>query len=220
MKVILHGIRFFTSRTLVCSIYLVGALTINITLVGSESDFLLRGIFQTAKVVHFSIESHATGRKGWIAANKDFEGLTLESYDSVNRIAHGMRNGVSFELPLLKPEGFTNTRLLDLNTDPALSAAEKEAATQAYKRAVYSELPPVNHFLYSPMKQAADNRVATYRQALNSQKALKASADFIVPNPELTDVATPIPRPRIRNRVNSRIWASDHIEIHGLPELP
>lgn len=184
----------------------------------SEGDYILRGVYKTNTKMLFSIESRITGRKGWVPANRTFEGLVLDRYDNHTMVAHGTLNEQSYTLPLLKSNGYSRATLVQFSDAGPLGTQTIDAAVKAYTTQTYNELPPKNHPLYAPMKLSADNQITSFRQALKNPQVSSDTNQQPTAQPA-AQTTTAKPLAIRRNRVNSRIWASDHIELHGLPEL-
>jgi hypothetical protein len=184
----------------------------------SEGDYILRGVYQTNTKLLFSIESRISGRRGWVAANRAFEGLVLDSYDSHSMVANGTLNEKVFTLPLHQASRYSRATLAHFTNAGPLGAKAIEEAVKAYATTTFNELPPKNHPLYAPMKLSADNQITSFRQALEAPQTSPETATRETAQTEATTI-TAEPVAIRRNRVNSRIWASDHIELHGLPEL-
>ncbi|MDP4694112.1 MAG: hypothetical protein NWS00_06150, partial [Opitutales bacterium] len=73
--------------------------------------------------------------------------------------------------------------------------------------------------LHLPMKQSVDNRIAAMRASLKDDGSMpQTNLEQLDTVGETAITSTKITR-RTRNYVNSRIWASDHIKIHGLAPL-
>ena len=183
---------------------------------GSNNHFCLRGIFELNKQLYFSVESRFTGNNQWIAADKEFEGLTLEQYDQTKQEALG-----TFDQKPIKLRLFLNDNHLAYDPLTISDSKKLERAIETYKKNQYQNLPNQNSALYLPMKQAADNRIGELQMLPNqSTNSLRTETSTAIEVSSLENPSQVINKPKLRNRVNSRIWASDHIETHGLPTIP
>jgi hypothetical protein len=177
--------------------------------------FLLSGIFDFENRLQFSIKHQETGRSGWIAQGRDFEGLQLESYNNSKQQAHGSYMGRPITLDLQTQKySLLLWSEFPQTTEPL---PETEQSIAELQRSLYDQLPPPGNPLHIPMQQSIDNRIASMRASLvDIDTNPKESPELPVNSIENTIEGAKLPI-RTRNRVNSRIWASDHIKIHGLP---
>lgn len=176
--------------------------------------FSLRGIFEFNNRLQFSVQNQETGQSGWIAQGRDFAGLQLESYDHSMQQAHGSYLGRPVVLDLQTPK--YGLLLWSENAETKDPLPETEQSIAQLQRALYDQLPSEDNPLHTPMRQSIDNRIASMRASLTD------SGTYNQKSPELssTVIESNIARANLpirRNRVNSRIWASDHIKIHGQP---
>jgi hypothetical protein len=205
----------FRTGVLLCLTGLFVSIS-QITSAGPE-HLSLHGIFEFQNQLHFSLKSKQTGRSGWIAVNKDFEGLRLVTYDSAKRQAYGLYLGEQVTIKLPNPKFHGLIVSMDAEDDPF--PIETGQSITELQRSLYSQLPEKNNPLHGLMKQSIDNRISSLKASLNrsqntaAEAITEVAANSINEAVRLAAANAPI---RTRNRVNSRIWASDHIEIHGL----
>ena len=178
----------------------------------------IRGIMAYQGQYQFSVYNEQTRASSWVAINQSFAGIQIHAYDPQNMKIHASYGGQEVTLSLARHSQRPNIiqiyreEELEENSLPSISSkAEIPALVAAYEEAQLETLPEATHPLYELLKQTTANRVQSYKGELEAS---------LNPKPEATasELSARIRSQRGRNNVNSRPWASDHIELHGAPE--
>lgn len=190
-----------------------------------------RGIIEFGNSTLFSVRSTSTDSARWLTINSCYESLKVLGYNKRASILHVNYKGQALEIPLAKSQ--TNHASQKNANDAAdsfhvpLKRSEIDSRTNAFREKELSKIPNVNTKLKEALKQAAENRVSAYRRELeernkylNSELSSTSTTSMDDKTLSTTQVAArvSIGIKRVRNNVNSRIWASDHIKKHGEPD--
>ncbi|MDP4884227.1 MAG: hypothetical protein NWR08_08840 [Opitutales bacterium] len=192
-------------------------ICINLPATAQPEQFLLRGVFEYKDQLQFSILHRESGQCGWIVQGRNFQGLQLESYNQVRQQAHGFYMGQPITIDLPTPKH--GLPLWSEHPETSESLPQTEQSIAQLQLSLYEQLPPKDDPLHLPMKQSVDNRIAEMRASLKDDGSMpQTNLEQLDTVGETAITSTKITR-RTRNYVNSRIWASDHIKIHGLAPL-
>ncbi|MGJ8638845.1 MAG: hypothetical protein ACSHYA_05590 [Opitutaceae bacterium] len=190
--------------------------------VSTDVPYQVRGYCELVDTSLFSITDLRTGGSRWVKSNQVFDEITILSFDLRTGLFAALYQGREVYLKL-KDAGESTGRIAswDQPQDEApLTASRIEQLVNEHERTLMSQLPEKTHRLHAPMKVSINNQLIAYKAELYQELEEQTSIEQATPSAEpASDLKPRIGSLRESNEVNSRIWASDHIEIHGEPLL-
>jgi len=170
--------------------------------------FALKGVCKLDQKWMLSVQDNKNGYHLWMYVGQSRGSLKLLSYDSVSGSAQLSYQDQTFSLKLGKPSE-TLTRI--------------DKKTEAYRQGTQRLLEKPDSGARSQEAQQKLERdlevsVANYRHRLLTKYIENTTDPIALASNGEAGSELRITGGRRRNQVNSRIWASDHIEKHGLPE--
>lgn len=197
-----------------------------------QVPFEIRGIVELNRTLRFSVRDQINERTRWLDQNQTYLELTLLGYDPTKQRVIAEYRGAPISLPLVLADNTSIPVVTNLAIPLAIDeATEKEIASKVaiYRTSEMEKLSKVNPHLRSVMAKSSENRVSIYAESLRAaalQEARHSTALAKVESPSKLEAAMEQDRRknvrigslRTRNTVNSRIWASDHIEKFGTPK--
>lgn len=164
-----------------------------------------------------SIKDQQNGSSVWLKVGQTYGVLKLQSFNSVNSTATLSYDGQLFELKISQYDG---TPLVVINPEVHTEEilADINQKVEAYRKGLSQILAtpdagPRSSGEQQKLEQDIQNAVANYRQQLMVTTDQQPSPTSISDGIERHGLGV-----RRHNRVNSRIWASDHIEKYGEPD--
>jgi hypothetical protein len=196
------------------------------TLLKANTDIPIeiRGLVNLNENYMFSVHDIKTNQSKWIRKGQVFKGFKVTDYDSTNFMVVGfyLNSKVRLALAESELELIFNSAVMDEEKQNTYSLAEIDYLVNNFRKNEFAKLPDENEPLFYILKQSAENRIASYKNSL-----ISFNRDELPENvePSIEDKTIPLNnKPRIgsqrkMNNVNSRIWASDHVEEFGLPNI-
>lgn len=188
--------------------------------IDSNVPYEIRGYCQLADSSLFSVKDLQTGGSRWVEKNQPFGAITMLNFDSKEKLFTAVYQGREVYLKIRESD---NIPLFVLGAEPTskqqLTTLKVEQLVKEHERNLMNNLPEETHRLHSVMRVSMNNKVNAYKADLDSKLEKQSTTDMAA---DTNQVASNV-KPRIgnlhkSNAVNSRIWASDHIEFHGEPQ--
>lgn len=165
-----------------------------------------------------SILNIQNGQRFWLRSGQGIGDLKFHSFDGATHTATLSHLGENFSLKLNQA---TDSPQNVSTSVPAYTSryAEVEHKVNLYRKGIMQMLEapasgPRRPEAQSKLQRDLSNMVANYRASLINESAIKQEESL---HSSVSDQDQKIIGIKRKNRVNSRIWASDHIEKHGLP---
>lgn len=197
-------------------------LYLNLHATGVDTRVKLRGLAQLGESYVFSIHDTETKQSKWIESGQTFAGFTITGYDANRFIILGYYNNQLLQLSITESVLFKDF-LTEGEKPLVCSGSEIKRLVNDFRNQELEKLPDESEPLFYILKQSAENRIATYENnllSLNQDNSVRNRASRIEDKTTSLNNKSPRIIGQIRqNYVNSRIWASDHIEQFGLPEI-
>lgn len=183
--------------------------------------YALKGICNLNDEWMLSIKDVRSGHHEWLQAGQSFGSLRLLSYDSESESAQLSYQDKTFSLRLAQ-NSHEPLSVVRSSTSPndVLDLINKKA--EAYRVDLHKQLiagdPRVrSHEALRKLEKKLETSVANYKQRLLAEYDRDPNNTDVLTDVQAANSGPRITGGRLRNRVNSRIWASDHIDKHGLP---
>ncbi len=183
----------------------------------------VRGLAKLGGNYIFSIQETATNKSKWIEKNQAFSGFKVIDYDEISLTIKGLYNDQAIMLTLVESELTTiatKTKSGGKGKQIVYSQVEINQLVHDFKQKEFTKLPNEKDPLFHILRQSAENRIHSYKNHLLSLNGNNLTENIEFVTEEKTESSRNKPRigsQRKQNSVNSRIWASDHIEEFGLP---
>lgn len=180
--------------------------------------FELAGVCEIDGRYIVSLSDKSSGAGFWLQEGQNFGELMFKSYDANTKTAIFFSGDHSFELKLRRTDDTVVSVASSLRPNRS-DVQEIESKVREYSKSLKILLIDPDSGPRPPEAQAKLEKemkkmVTNYREQLIAGLSEQAESSALQENAQ---ASTRIGIKR-RNRVNSRIWASDHIEKHGLPE--
>jgi hypothetical protein len=169
----------------------------------------------------FSISDLRTGGSRWLSRAQVYNDLQLLEFDTHQQAFKAIYRGQEVYLHLKK----TNDATVVLPQSPplqeeTLSPSRIKQLVSELETKLIAGLPEESHKLHTAMKTSIQNRIAAYESSMIAKQMRQAEGNGHEHETFSGKQVKPmIGSLRQENRINSRVWASDHIEIHGEPSL-
>jgi hypothetical protein len=180
--------------------------------------FELAGVCEINGRYMVSLSDKLSGAGFWLHEGQSFGDLKFNSFDANTKTAVFFSGDHSFELKLRRADDVVVSVVSSLQHDRS-DLQEIESKVGEYRKGLKILLAdpdsgPRPTEAQAKLEKDMANMVTNYRDQLIAGQSEEAESSALQENAQASKVIG-IKR---RNRVNSRIWASDHIEKHGLPE--
>jgi|GEM_PF-6498183 len=181
-------------------------------------NYQMSGTCQIGNDWIVSIFNTESGHRLWLRTGQSLGTLRFKSFDAATHTATLSYGEEEFRLQLTRP--------VDSPLDSAKSTAPEhrglaliEQKVNEYKEGLLLLLAdpasgPRTPEAQAKLKQNLANMVTNYRDSLMAEPSGQENA-IETSNDSTRRSLIGIKR---RNRINSRVWASDHIEKHGVPD--
>jgi len=196
---------------------------------GGIENYKFHGILILGNEILISVHSNNNGGSRWVPIGGQFHGLKILDYDRDKKSILASYNNSVLWLPLHEPAEVRSEQVQKkagkkheisevenikdgINEIPLQIILDRKVNN--YKMALYDQMLPQNH-QYSKEKTSQiettiNSRIIDYTKNLRKKmNDINAGKSHTVP--------IGVARPK-EGRVETRIWASDHIEIHGAPD--
>ena len=213
--------RLALARTIVLGFWLLIATETQADIALSKA-YQMKGICKIKGDWMVSLFNTESGNRFWLRTGQSIGALQLTTFDDKTYTAHLSYNDEEFALMFDRPENRPQAVLLSIpqrHDQVAQIEEEVNAHREGLKRILVEPISgPRTSKAQAKLEKDLANMVTNYREQLIADLSRQES------NPEATILlSSSEPRHgtvgiKRRNRVNSRIWASDHIEKHGMPE--
>lgn len=179
--------------------------------------YRMSGICQLQGDWIVSISNAENGRRLWLRIGQSIEGLQFNSFDAETNTATLLYENEEFKLTLHDASDCSQAvaRSEPLNQNQHKEIQDRVKEYQAGLQVLLREPAdgPRSPKAQAKLKQDLANMVANYRDSLLTELTEQENAtESSVSETKRNNISA-----KRRNRVNSRIWASDHIEKHGHP---
>lgn len=180
--------------------------------------FELAGVCEIDGSFMVSLSDKVSGAGFWLHEGQSLGELKFNSFDANTKTAVFSSGDHSFELKLRRAEDVGVSVVFSLRPNRS-DLQEIESKVSEYSKGLKILLADPESGPRPPEAQAKlekdmEKMVKNYRDQLIAGQSEQAESSALHENAQASK-GIGIKR---RNRVNSRIWASDHIEKHGLPE--
>lgn len=181
--------------------------------------FGLAGVCEINGRYMVSLSDKLSGAGFWLHEGQSFGDLKFNSFDANTKTAVFFSGDHSFELKLRRADDVVVVSVVSSLQHNHSDLQEIESNVREYSKSLKILLADPDSGPRPPEAQAKLEKemkkmVTNYREQLIAGLSEQAESSALQENAQPSKVIG-IKR---RNRVNSRIWASDHIEKHGLPE--
>lgn len=179
--------------------------------------FELAGVCKINGRYMVSLNDKTRGAGFWLQEGQSLGELKFNSFDANTKTAVFSSGNHSFELKLRRAEGVVVSVVSSLHPNRS-DLQEIESKVSEYSKGLKLLLadpdsgPRLSH-AQAKLDKDIEKMVTNYRNQLIAGLSKEAESSLLQENSQASEVIG-IKR---RNRVNSRIWASDHIKKHGLP---
>jgi len=180
----------------------------------------IRGFCELPNTSLFSIRNLETGGSRWVEIGQQHGTITVMDYNRGTGLFRAVYQESEVFLKLQTPDIWAKpVNAAFAGTEEILTQQKVDSLIDAYSRELTETLPRESHKLHGAMKIAANNRLNAYKTELQGALERQQSSSVKID----TENKGPDPKPSIRNlretnKVNARIWASDHIREHGEPD--
>jgi hypothetical protein len=183
-----------------------------------SDKFELSGVCKINGRYMVSLSDKNSGSGFWLQEGQSFGELMFNSFDAETKTAAFYAGNHGFELKLRRAEDIAVSVASSLRPN-SFELQEIESKVGEYRKNLAPILAAPDSGSRTPEAQAKlekdmEKMVTNYREQLIARLSAQAESSALQENAQASKVIG-IKR---RNRVNSRIWASDHIEKWGLPE--
>ena len=195
-----------------------------------NQNYTLKGICNIDGTWMLSIKDNPKKQHFWLKVGQRYGDLHLYTF-----------NPDSSTATLLYQEEEFTIALAEMDNSPIMVISSRSLTfeqREQVKKKVESHRQGLNQVLLATPKsgpnsletrkkieQDLDNAVANYRQKLMSEAEVNSITNEVSPDAKINAATVGTSNNEVsiigvkrRNRVNSRIWASDHIIKHGMPE--
>jgi hypothetical protein len=206
------------THLLILLAFTTGYCALTASLANNNTELELRGVCYFQNQWQFSIFNKKTTSSQWIYLNKKFHDILITDYDVDSSIATLSYKGKVLNLKIAKSN---DTPIVVLNSAIHTQSviADINQKVDEFRQGLSQILGtpdtgPRNNKEQQKLEQDVENAVADYRQQL-----MAATDKNQIPLGNISnDPRYHVTGVRRYNRVNSRIWASDHIEKYGIPD--
>ena len=188
--------------------------------ISEQIEYEIRGYCELPNYKLFSVRNVQTGGSGWVKENQLYGAITVLSYNTNTGLFRVMYRDREVFLKLKdRDESALAVITSTILHEELLTEIKIKQLVEAYEKELSASLPDTSHKLYSSMEKSLANRVNAYQNELEAK--LKEQNNTTEGDTTAVIAANNL-KPRIgslrtENQVNSRIWASDHIKVHGEP---
>lgn len=188
-----------------------------------NQNYSLKGICNIDGTWMLSIKDRANNQHFWLKVGQRYGDLKLSAFNPEDTTATLLLQGYEFYLVLSEKENFPEKviRSRQLKPDELKHINQQvEKYREELKRVLLAtpKSGPRRPETQLMLEQDIENAVANYRQRLMSIPESDQTDEIIASTSSGNSDAPKIIGVKRRNRVNSRIWASDHIEKYGEPD--
>lgn len=208
-------------KLVITAVPLLGIYSANILHANSvyQEIYELKGICNLHDQWMASIHNNSTGGGNWLKAGQKIGNLTFEDFDQTTELARFSYKSEVFTLSLKANNESTFSTMLTSKL-PAQALEEIESKVADYESGIKKilldpdKIPSDSNALAKRVKEIT-TLVSNYREKLINEHQSQLETALTLNSSDNTNIGLQI---RKRNRVNSRIWASDHVRDHGAPE--
>jgi hypothetical protein len=180
-----------------------------------------RGVVDLGNGPCFSLYETGSGSSGWFRLMQSNGRIYVQGYDSQKKRLSLEYLGQKIEVSLHQSDGkplalpWSQSKYFQPDT---LGEAEIAKQVEQFRIEQYASIPRTTPALAQALQRSAENRINAFERGLHNKKT-EGNESVSVREVEQPRIIARLGSQRKKSTVNSRIWASDHIEKHGMPEL-